>query len=112
MSSGNEPPPPNPVLTAYEAFLRDTPLVTRYTMTTLCISWVVSFFFDPTFAIANIPRFTIFKFEIYRLNTILDSDFILVMDDGRAAEFDSPRALLSKGGMFRDLVEAASKEGA
>jgi ABC-type multidrug transport system fused ATPase/permease subunit len=46
----------------------------------------------------------------HRLNTIMDSDLILVMDDGRAAEFDSPKALLSKGGMFRDLVQAAAHE--
>jgi ATP-binding cassette subfamily C (CFTR/MRP) protein 1 len=47
----------------------------------------------------------------HRLNTIMDSDFILVMDDGRAAEFDTPKALLSKGGMFRDLVRAVTQEG-
>jgi ATP-binding cassette subfamily C (CFTR/MRP) protein 1 len=47
----------------------------------------------------------------HRINTIMDSDFILVMDDGRAAEFDSPKNLLSKGGMFRDLVQAASQHG-
>jgi ATP-binding cassette, subfamily C (CFTR/MRP), member 1 len=43
----------------------------------------------------------------HRLNTIMDSDYILVMDDGRAAEFDTPKNLLQKGGMFRDLVQAA-----
>lgn len=45
----------------------------------------------------------------HRLNTIMDSDYILVMDDGRLAEFDTPDALLKKGGKFRDLVEAASQ---
>jgi ATP-binding cassette subfamily C (CFTR/MRP) protein 1 len=45
----------------------------------------------------------------HRINSILDSDYILVMDDGRAAEFDTPANLLSRGGMFRDLVNA-SKE--
>jgi len=47
----------------------------------------------------------------HRLNTIMDSDFILVMDDGRAAEFEPPRVLLQRGGMFSDLVEAAKKDG-
>ena len=46
-----------------------------------------------------------------RLNTIMDSDLILVMADGRAAEFDTPKNLLNRGGMFRDLVEAAALDG-
>jgi ABC-type multidrug transport system fused ATPase/permease subunit len=40
----------------------------------------------------------------HRLNTIFDSTHILVMADGRAVEFDTPSALLSKGGLFKDLV--------
>ena len=44
----------------------------------------------------------------HRINTIMDSDFILVMDNGQAAEFDTPKKLLAKGGMFRGLVQAAS----
>ncbi|CAB9522599.1 Multiple drug resistance-associated protein-like transporter 1 [Seminavis robusta] len=47
----------------------------------------------------------------HRLNTIMDSDLILVMDDGRAAEFDKPKALLGRGGMFRDLVQASKNTG-
>lgn len=46
----------------------------------------------------------------HRLNTIMDSDFILVMADGRAEEFDTPSNLLKKGGMFRDLVKAAASD--
>lgn len=46
----------------------------------------------------------------HRLNTIMDSDFVLVMDDGRAAEFDKPSALLSKGGIFKGLVDAWEEE--
>lgn len=48
----------------------------------------------------------------HRLNTIMDSDYILVMDDGRAAEFDKPKVLLRKhGGLFRELVEASANTG-
>lgn len=46
----------------------------------------------------------------HRLNTIMDSDYILVMSDGKAEEFDTPSSLLNKGGMFRDLVEAAATD--
>jgi ABC-type multidrug transport system fused ATPase/permease subunit len=46
----------------------------------------------------------------HRLNTIMDSDYILVMDDGRAAEFDKPDSLLKRGSMFRELVKAASQD--
>jgi ABC-type multidrug transport system fused ATPase/permease subunit len=41
----------------------------------------------------------------HRLNTIMDSDFILVMQDGKAVEFDSPENLLQrKQGNFKDLI--------
>merc|ERR1711957_143221 len=47
----------------------------------------------------------------HRLNTIMDSDLVLVMDDGKAAEFDKPSSLLSKeGGMFKSLVDAWEEE--
>ena len=47
----------------------------------------------------------------HRLNTIMDSDLVLVMDDGRAAEFDKPSALLSKeDGLFKGLVDAWEEE--
>jgi len=46
----------------------------------------------------------------HRINTIMDSDYILVMADGRAAEFDKPKTLLERGGLFRDLVEAAARD--
>lgn len=44
----------------------------------------------------------------HRINTILDSDYILVMSDGKAEEFDKPDMLLKKGGLFRDLVRASA----
>jgi len=48
----------------------------------------------------------------HRLNTILDSDRILVMDQGKVAEFDTPDNLLkNKKGIFYQLVEAQKKAG-
>lgn len=40
----------------------------------------------------------------HRLSTIADFDRILVMSDGRAVEYGSPRELLEKKGLFSDMV--------
>lgn len=41
----------------------------------------------------------------HRLNTIADFDKILVMSDGKAVEYDTPRNLLAKRGAFWEMVE-------
>lgn len=43
----------------------------------------------------------------HRLHTIIDSDRILVMDAGNAAEFDEPYSLLqNENGIFHGMVRA------
>ncbi|KAJ2039738.1 ATP-binding cassette glutathione S-conjugate transporter ycf1 [Coemansia sp. S3946] len=42
----------------------------------------------------------------HRLNTIMDSDRILVMDEGKVAELDTPANLLARDGHFLKLVES------
>ncbi|KAI0126691.1 P-loop containing nucleoside triphosphate hydrolase protein [Xylariales sp. AK1849] len=41
----------------------------------------------------------------HRLRTIADFDKVLVLQDGKVAEFDSPKTLLEKGGLFKSLWE-------
>ena len=43
----------------------------------------------------------------HRINTILDSDRILVLDHGSVAEFDTPSVLVRQKGLFYELVREA-----
>ena len=68
-NSTGGPPTPNPVVTAYESYLRDTPLITRYVLNATAISYITGFVFNPAYLLANIPTFTIYKFQLYRIIT-------------------------------------------
>ena len=43
----------------------------------------------------------------HRINTILDSDRIVVLQEGQVAEFDSPDELIRRKGLFHGLVKEA-----
>ncbi|KAJ8954547.1 hypothetical protein NQ318_000781, partial [Aromia moschata] len=46
----------------------------------------------------------------HRIHTIIDSDKVLVMDDGRVAEYDHPYKLLqNEGGLFSELVSQTGR---
>ncbi|KAJ1729661.1 Multidrug resistance-associated protein 1, partial [Coemansia sp. Benny D160-2] len=48
----------------------------------------------------------------HRLNTIIDSDMILVVEGGRLAEYDTPQNLLDReNSLFAKLVEEARTSG-
>ncbi|KAJ4303081.1 ATP-binding cassette glutathione S-conjugate transporter ycf1 [Kalmusia sp. IMI 367209] len=44
----------------------------------------------------------------HRINTILDSDRIIVLDHGKVAEFDTPAQLVRSKGLFYELVREAN----
>jgi len=49
----------------------------------------------------------------HRLNTIIDSDMVLVLDQGKVCEYDTPESLLSRpDSMFSSLVDETGKANA
>jgi membrane associated rhomboid family serine protease len=87
----------NPVLTAYEGFLRDTPLVSRYVMTTLVVTYLISIVMDGVnYSLSNIPYFSLGELELYRiiLSPLLCGSLISLgfayfsfLDHGKRLEF-------------------------
>jgi Rhomboid family len=61
------PPDENPILKAYESFVRGTPFVTRTLLQVQVMTWILSWFIDLGLALGNVPHFTVFRFELYRV---------------------------------------------
>jgi len=47
----------------------------------------------------------------HRINTILDSNRIIVLQQGKVAEFDTPANLVRSRGLFYELVKEANLLG-
>jgi len=43
----------------------------------------------------------------HRINTIMDSDRVVVLDKGEVVEFDTPKELIRRQGVFHGLVKQA-----
>jgi membrane associated rhomboid family serine protease len=61
------PPDDNPILKAYENFVRSTPFVTRRLVQVQAITWILSLWIDLGLVVGNVPQFTVFHYEVYRL---------------------------------------------
>eukprot|EP01126_Amoeba_proteus_P055744 TRINITY_DN6942_c0_g1_i8.p1 TRINITY_DN6942_c0_g1~~TRINITY_DN6942_c0_g1_i8.p1 ORF type:complete len:294 (+),score=62.13 TRINITY_DN6942_c0_g1_i8:381-1262(+) len=48
----------------------------------------------------------------HRINTIIDLDRVMVLDNGRLVEFDTPRRLIEMGGLFASLINATGEASA
>lgn len=61
------PPATNPFLSAYESFKDKTPFLTRAILMVQVISYLFSWIYNYHMALATIPYFVCFQFEIYRI---------------------------------------------
>ena len=43
----------------------------------------------------------------HRLNTIINYDKVMVLDQGQLVQYGSPDNLMNSAGLFRDMAEAA-----
>ena len=71
-------------------------MITRYILICQAITWILSFFIDFSFAIANNTHYTIFRFELYRIvlspfvcTSLMSLVFAYIsfVDNGRRLEF-------------------------
>ena len=65
--------------------------------------------------VLKIQRIIVFEYATLTslIKTVMDSDRIMVMEQGHVAELDTPRALLQiQGGLLRGMVDATGEASA
>ena len=69
-AASNQPPSSlssNPYLDYYNQWCDKTPIVTRTSMISIVVLYLFSWIWDLTTVLSNIPYYTLFSFEIYRI---------------------------------------------
>ncbi len=72
----------NPMLQSYQAWSERTPYITRISTITLVAIYIISFFLPLTYYLANIPYYTLYKYQIFRVVTsplVGNSIFMLLL---------------------------------
>ena len=60
----------------------------------------------------DVRTHTYINIVAHRINTILDSDRIVVLDHGEVKEFDTPQNLVKSKGLFYELVKESGLRSA
>ena len=105
--SAHPPPPPPPFL--FQMFFRSA-VADQRPLTKAAVDVETDAMLQTTLRSAMFKHRTIVTIA-HRINTILDSDRIVVLDRGAVAEFDSPAALVRQRGLFYELVREAGLLG-
>jgi membrane associated rhomboid family serine protease len=92
----NGMPQGNPLVESYNAWSERTPFVTKSVTISLVVAYILSFFVTLEAYFGNIPYYTIFRFEIYRLilspfvgNSILFMILVLISFPSLGTKFEN-----------------------
>jgi membrane associated rhomboid family serine protease len=79
--SASGPPRANPVLAYYQEWAEKTPFVTRYSLIVMFTLFVLSLFLPLDMFLGNMPYFTVYKFEVYRifLSFLVGNSFLMLI---------------------------------
>ena len=98
----SDPSQENPILTAYENYVGNTPLVTRSVLNLLTVSYLLSWLVDLEYALACIPQFVVHYFELHRLLTSV------VVNQNLISVVFACLAFLNAGKLLEDSLGSAA----